>query len=85
MRSRNFDVPVDLMVEFAALMDEHGFDNVIDGSNDDDEIQVRVDYESNEKPVINKIQDWIDQYKENQEDEDDDDEDDDDDDEDDDS
>jgi hypothetical protein len=68
MRERNFEVPVDLMIEFVKIMEEQEFDNVIEGVTEDGEILVRVDYEPEQKAVINKLHDLIDTYHENHED-----------------
>jgi len=78
MRERIFEVPVDLMTEFAEILDTQGMDNVIEGVTEDGDIEVRVDYEPEQKQAINKIHDMIDEYNENREDEDEEEEDDDD-------
>jgi len=72
MRERNFEVPVDLMAEFAAIMEEHELDNVIEGVTGDGDIEIRVDYEPEQKAIINKIHDMVDKYNEDREEEDDD-------------
>lgn len=68
MRERIFKVPVDLMAEFATIMQEQEMDNVIEGVAEDGDIEIRVDYEPEQKQVIGKIHDMIDEYNENQED-----------------
>lgn len=80
MRERTFEVPVDLMGEFAGILDEQGMDNVIEGVTEDGDIEVRVDYEPEQKQVINKIHDMIDEYNENRDDDEEEEEEDDDDD-----
>lgn len=78
MRSRTFEVPVDLMVDFAQIIDQYELDNVIEGVTEDNDIEVRVDFQPNQRNVISKIVDLIDEFKENNYDEDNDDQDDDD-------
>jgi hypothetical protein len=40
MKTRTFEVPVDQMIDFAGILDEHGLNNTIQGTNDDAEIVV---------------------------------------------
>ena len=75
MRSRTFEVPVDLMVEFAEIIDQHELDNVIEGATEDRDIEISVDYEPSQKHIINKLHELIDEFNENNDEEDDDDED----------
>lgn len=75
MRSIVFEVPVDLMVDFAQVIEQHELDNVIEGITVDDDIEIRVDYKASQRSVINKIHEMIDEFKENNSDEDDDEED----------
>ena len=79
MRTRNFLVPQELIEKFADAIEEHGFDNCIVGTTPDSEIEISIDYETNQKKVINQLQDLIDEHnyeedddEEQEEDEDDD-------------
>lgn len=77
MRTRNFLVPQDLIIEFVEAIEEHGFDNCIVGTTPDSEIEISIDYETNQKKAINQLQDLIDEhnYEEDDDEEDDEDED----------
>lgn len=69
MRTRNFELPADLITEFAKLMEKHELDNVIEGVTEDGEIQISVDYEADEKKIIERIHDMIDRYHDDEEEE----------------
>lgn len=75
MRTRNFLVPQDLIEEFATAIEEHGFDNCIVGTTPDSEIEISIDYDTDQKKVINELQDLIDEHNYDDEDEDDEDDD----------
>jgi hypothetical protein len=78
MRTRNFLVPLDLIENFAEAIEENDFANYIVGVTPDSEIEISIDYDTNQKKVINQLQDLIDEHNyEEDDDEDDDDEDDD--------
>jgi hypothetical protein len=78
MRTRNFEVPTDIMEEFATIIEQEGLNTTIDGVSGDGDIEVSVDYEVDQKPIINKIHDMIDRYNEELEDQEEDEDDDDD-------
>lgn len=72
MRTRKFNVPADLMTQFAGVMTENDLNNTIVGYDlDADEITVEVDYEADQKKMMHDIQDKIDEYNEENEKEDD--------------
>ncbi len=76
MRTRNFLVPTDLIEEFATAIEENEFDNHIVGTSSEGEIEISIDYDSDQKKVVNQLQDTIDEYNyDNEEEDDDDDED----------
>lgn len=80
MRNRKFNVPADLMIQFAGVMTDNDLNNtIVDYDLDEDEITVEVDYEADQKKLMHDIQDKIDEYNEQNEDEDDEDEEEDDD------
>ena len=62
MRTRNFEVPTDLITEFAQIMEDHELDNVIEGVTEDGEIEISVDYEPAQNKVIEQIHEIIDRY-----------------------
>jgi hypothetical protein len=72
MRTRNFLVPQDLIENFADAIEEHGFDNCIVGTTPDSEIEISIDYDTDQRKIINALQDLIDEhnYDDDEEDED---------------
>ena len=78
MRTRNFLVPTDLIEEFATAIEEYEFDNRIVGTSSEGEIEISIDYDADQKKVINQLQDKVDEYNYDDEEEDDDDDEDDD-------
>lgn len=76
MRTRNFLVPQDLIEEFADAIEENDFCNHIVGTTGDGDIEISIEYETDQRKVVNELQDMIDEHNFN-EDENDDDEDDD--------
>jgi hypothetical protein len=62
MRTRNFLVPQDLIEDFATAIEEHGFDNCIVGTTPDSEIEISIYYDTDQKKVINELQDLIDEH-----------------------
>lgn len=75
MRTRKFDVPENLMTEFAGVMIENRLSNsIVDYDLDESEITVEVEYEPEQKKLMHGIQDKIDEYNESEEEEEEDDE-----------
>ena len=62
MRTRNFLVPQELIENFAGAIEEHGFDKCIVGTTSDSEIEIGIDYDIDQKKVINELQDLIDEH-----------------------
>jgi hypothetical protein len=69
MRSRTFDVPLDVMGDFAQMVDDNELANEIDGVADNGDIIVTVDYEPYEKKIIENIHELIDRYNDTREEE----------------
>jgi hypothetical protein len=69
MRSRTFDVPLDVMGDFAQMVDDNELSNEIDGVADNGDIIVTVDYEPYEKRAIENIHELIDRYNDTREEE----------------
>ena len=72
MRTRNFLVPQDLIEEFADAIEENNFSNCIIGTSAEGEIEISIDYDTDERKVVNELQDMIDEHNYDDEDEDDD-------------
>jgi hypothetical protein len=70
MRTRNFLVPQELIEDFATAIEENELDNCIVGTTPDGEIEISIDYDSDQRKVINELQDQIDEHNYDEEDED---------------
>jgi len=78
MRTRNFLVPQDLIYEFVEAIEENDFSNHIVGTTAESEIEISIDYDTDQRKVVNELQDMIDEHNyDNDDDDDEDDEDDD--------
>jgi hypothetical protein len=62
MRTRNFLVPQDLIFEFVEAIEENDFSNHIVGITAESEIEISIDYDTNQRKVINQLQDMIDEH-----------------------
>ena len=74
MRTRNFLVPQDLIFEFVEAIEENDFSNHIVGTTVESEIEISIDYDTDQRKVVNELQDMIDEhnYDNGEDDEDDD-------------
>ena len=75
MKSKNFNVTADLMVEFAELLGEYELEGAIIGTNEDDEILVKVEYEPEEHSqaileMIDHLEDLDEDYSDEEDDDD---------------
>lgn len=52
MKQRTFNVPADLSIEFAKLLGEYDLEGIIIGTNEDDELLVKVEYEPEEDSQV---------------------------------
>ncbi len=69
MKNRTFNVSADSMVEFAELLAEYDLEGIIIGTNEDEEILVKVDYEPEEHSqaileMIDHLENLDDDYSE---------------------
>lgn len=62
MRTRNFLVPQDLIHEFVEAIEENEFTNHIVGTTAENEIEISIDYDTDQRKVVNELQDMIDEY-----------------------
>jgi hypothetical protein len=58
MKTKTFEIPVDSMVEFAELLEEHDLTGEITGTNSEDEIVVVISYEPSEREAVFDITEW---------------------------
>jgi hypothetical protein len=52
MKQRIFSVPADLSIEFAKLLGEYDLEGIIIGTNEGDELLVKVEYEPEEDSQV---------------------------------
>ena len=73
MRTRNFLVPQDLIYEFVEAIEENDFNNHIVGTTAESEIEISIDYDTDQRKVVNELQDMIDEHNYDNDDDDEDD------------
>lgn len=71
MKSKVFEVPSELLVEFSALLAETELVNEIQGSTEDDEVIIEVNYSAKQKAAIQELIEWLEDALDELEDEDD--------------
>ncbi|MEI6765298.1 MAG: hypothetical protein WCM76_06625 [Bacteroidota bacterium] len=59
MKSRQFSVPVDSMLEFAEAIENSGLTNTIVGTSGDDEMIVEVSYDSDERAAVFELMEIV--------------------------
>jgi len=62
MRTRNFLVPQDLIYEFVEAIEENDFSNHIVGTTAESEIEISIDYDTDQRKVVTELQDMIDEH-----------------------
>lgn len=70
MRTRNFLVPEELIIQFVEAIEEHEFDNHIVGTTAENEIEISIDYDTDQRKVVNELQDLIDEHNYDEDDDD---------------
>jgi capsular polysaccharide biosynthesis protein len=64
MRKAEFEVPSEVMAEFAEEMASRDLDNKVIGTNDDNEIVVEVNYEREESKSVDELEKILDNLRE---------------------
>jgi hypothetical protein len=59
MKTREFEVSTDNIVEFAQILEEHEISNEIVGVNEEDEIVISVSYERDDRNVIFELMELV--------------------------
>ena len=67
MKTKELLVPKEIIEEFSDLIAEHEITNAIQGSTEDGEIIVEVQYEKEERPGVYALMELIDDYNEEDE------------------
>jgi hypothetical protein len=68
MKRKVFEVPPDLIVDFAQIIEDNELDNVIEGVTDDGDIEITVEFNPKQKEAIKELGEMIDDYHEEEED-----------------
>lgn len=69
MRKAEFEVPSEVMAEFAEEMASRDLDNKVIGTNEDNEIVVEVNYEREESKSVDELEKILDNLREQMEEE----------------
>ena len=64
MRKAEFEVPSEVMAEFAEEMASRYLDNKVIGTNEDNEIVVEVNYEREESKSVDELEKILDNLRE---------------------
>ncbi|MBS1634314.1 MAG: hypothetical protein JST26_00230 [Bacteroidetes bacterium] len=67
MKTKEFEVPSDLITEFAGALADHNLTNEINGVNEDGEILIEVSYNKNERAAVFELTELLDDYYEESE------------------
>jgi hypothetical protein len=59
MRTKLFNVPTDLLVEFSEMLVDNELVNEIKGSTEDESIVIEVSYGSDQKGSIHDLTEWL--------------------------
>ncbi len=59
MKSKQFEVPQEQIVEFCQLIEEHELENQIIGVTDDENILIEVSYEQNDRSAMMELVELI--------------------------
>lgn len=62
MKTKEINVPVIIIVEFAGLLAEHNLTNEIVGLTDDGEIIIEVQYEKEERQAVFELLELVEDY-----------------------
>ena len=67
MRTKEFEVPTEIIAEFSDALAENNLDNEIQGTNEEGEVIVQVSYEKDEREGVFALTEIIDDYFEDEE------------------
>lgn len=62
MRTKEFEVPTDIIVAFSEALIEHELTNEITGTTEDDDIVIEVSYDKDEREKVFILSEMIDDY-----------------------
>lgn len=69
MRKVEFEVPAEVFGDFAEKLTKLELDNRVLGRNEDDEIEIEVNYNKDEAGLIDELEDFLEELIDNIEDE----------------
>lgn len=64
MRKIEFEVPTEVFGDFAEKLAESDLDNRVLGRNEDDEIEIEVYYEKSEARLVDDLEEYVEELKE---------------------
>ena len=67
MRTKEFEVPTDIIIEFAEALAEHELTNEINGVTEEGDILIEVSYEKPDRANVFALTELLDDYYENEE------------------
>lgn len=67
MKTKEFSVPKEAIIEFAEKIAEHNLDNEILGTNDDSHVAVEIRYNKNEQMGVFELFEIVENYEDEQE------------------
>lgn len=62
MRTKQFEVPIEMIAEFSEALGDSGLNNSVNGVNEEGEILITVGYEKKERATVFKLSELIDDY-----------------------
>lgn len=62
MRTKQFEVPVEMITEFSEALGDSGLNNSVNGVNEEGEILITVGYEKNERATVFELSELIDEF-----------------------
>lgn len=64
MRTKEFEVPVEVIKDFAELIEEHELSNEILGLNEDGDLRIEISYEKDDREALMNLMELIDDFYE---------------------
>jgi hypothetical protein len=67
MRTKEFEIPTDLIAEFAEVLSNNELNNSITGVNEQGEILITVEYDKEDRATVFELSELVDDYKDQNE------------------
>lgn len=62
MRTKQFEVPIEVIAEFSEALGDSGLNNSVNGINEQGEILITVGYEKNERAAVFELSELVEDY-----------------------